>query len=96
MELAGSFAFSRSELAVSSFSTVERGAERTAAIWAEELQLPVEVTRLAFKTLKPSYFETGAPKTENLKGSLEEVMESGAIKEPLDFSKIVDSRFLPR
>ena len=70
--------------------------ERTATIWAEELQLPVEVVRLAFKDIKPTYWETGAPKESNMKGALQEVMETGAIKEPIDFKKLIDTSFLPK
>jgi NitT/TauT family transport system substrate-binding protein len=69
--------------------------EKTASIWADELQIPVEATRLALKDLPSGYYETGAPKMENLKGSQQEVLDSGAIKTPLDLSKILDLRFLP-
>lgn len=68
--------------------------EKTASIWAEELKLPAEATRLAYKDIPRGFFETGAPKTENLKGSMEEAMGAG-LKEPLDLNKIVDLRFLP-
>lgn len=69
--------------------------ERTAAIWAEELQLPVEATRMAYKDLKAGYYETRAPKMENLKGTMQEIIDSGAIKSPLDLNKALDMRFLP-
>jgi len=69
--------------------------ERTAAIWAEELSLPVEVTRLAYKNLKSGYLETGAPKIKNLKATMQEILDSGAIKSPLDLNKTLDTRFLP-
>ena len=69
--------------------------ERTAAIWAEELSLPIEVTRLAYKDLKSGYLETGAPKIKNLKATMQEILDSGAIKSPLDLNKTLDTRFLP-
>lgn len=75
---------------------IGENAERTAAIWAEELKLPIEVTRLALKDMKASYFETGAPKEANMKGALQEVMESGAIKQRPDLKKLIDSSFLPK
>jgi NitT/TauT family transport system substrate-binding protein len=69
--------------------------EKTASIWAEELSIPIEASRLALKDLPSGYYETGAPKMENLKGAQQEVLDSGAIKTPLDLSKILDLRFLP-
>ncbi len=74
---------------------IRENPERTATIWAEELNIPVEATRLAYKDLKPGYYETEAPKETNMKGALQEVMESGAVKEPVDFKKLIDPRFLP-
>ncbi len=70
--------------------------ERTIAIWAEELEIPVEAVRLAYKDLNIAYYETDVPKEANMKGALQEVMESGAIKEPVDFKKLIDPRFLPK
>ena len=75
---------------------IKENPERTIAIWAEELKLPVEAVRLAYKDLNPDFFEIGAPKMENLKGALQEALDTGAIKEPLDLTKIQDLRFLPR
>ncbi len=69
--------------------------EKTTSIWAEELKIPVETVRFAFKNLPKGYFEVGAPKMENLKGSMQEVIDSGAIKAPLDLNKMLDLRFLP-
>jgi len=74
---------------------IKENPEGTIAIWAEELGIPVEAIRLAYKDLKFEYFEVGAPKESNMKGALQEVMESGAIKEPVDFKKLIDPRFLP-
>ncbi len=71
-------------------------AERTAAIWAEELQLPIEVTRLALKNVKTSHYETVRPSDANMKGALQEVMDSGAIKQPPDLKKLIDPSFLPK
>lgn len=68
--------------------------EKTASIWAEELKLPLEATQLAYKDIPRTFFETGAPKSDNLKGSMEEALGAG-LKEPLDLNKIVDLRFLP-
>lgn len=70
--------------------------DKTIAIWAEELRIPVEAARLAYRDLPKGYYETGAPKMENLKGALKEAMEAGAMKEPLDLAKVQDLRFLPR
>ena len=75
---------------------IKENPERTIAIWAEELKLPVEAVRLAYKDLNPDGFETGAPKLENLKGALQEALDAGAIKEPPDLTKVQDLRFLPR
>lgn len=69
--------------------------EETIAIWARELQLPLEAIRLAYRDLPRGYYETGAPKEENLKGALQEVMDAGAIKQPLDLKKLMDLSFLP-
>jgi len=69
--------------------------EKTISIWAEELKLPEEVIWLAYRDIPGSFFETGAPKTENLMGSMQEAIGSGAMKEPLDLKKILDLRFLP-
>jgi len=55
----------------------------------------VEAVRLAYKDLDVNMFETGAPKMENLRASMEEALEVGAIKEPLNLNKILDLRFLP-
>lgn len=75
---------------------IHENSERTISIWAEELKIPVEAARLAYKDLPKGYFETGAPKEGDLKGALKEVMDSGAVKDPLDFGKILDLRFLPQ
>ena len=69
--------------------------EKTVSIWADELQLPIETTRLAYKDLPRTFFEIGAPKTKNLMGSMREALGTGAMKEPLDLNKILDLRFLP-
>ena len=69
--------------------------EKTISIWAEELKLPVEVIQLAYKDIPRDFFETGAPKTENLMGSMDEAIGAGAMKEPLDLKKVLDLRFLP-
>lgn len=74
----------------------KNNADRVIQIWAEELKLPVEAVRLAYNDFNPEWFETGAPKPENLKGSMEEALSVGAIKEPLDLAKIQDLRFLPK
>ncbi len=76
--------------------SIQRNPGRTIAIWAEELGIPVEAVQLAYKDLKFEYYETGAPKEANMKGALREVMESGAVKEPVDFNKLIDTSFLPR
>ncbi len=60
------------------------------------MKIPVEAARLAYHELPKGYFETGAPKMENLKATLQEVIDSGAVKVPLDLSKIQDLSFLPR
>jgi len=70
--------------------------EKTASIWAEELKIPLEAARLAYRDLPKGYYEAGAPKMKNLKGALQEAMDAGAIKEPLDLAKVLDLRFLPR
>ena len=76
-------------------SFIGRNPGRTIAIWAEELKLPVEAVSLAHKDLKVEYYEVGAPREANMRGTLKEVMESGAVKEPVDFNKLIDTRFLP-
>jgi NitT/TauT family transport system substrate-binding protein len=75
---------------------IKENPERTIAIWAQELELPVEAIRLAYKDLNPDVFETGAPRMENLRGALQEALDVGAIKQPLDLAKTLDLRFLPR
>ena len=70
--------------------------EKTIAIWAEELKLPVDAVRLAYRDLPRTVYETGAPKPENLQGTLNEVMDIGALKQPVDLQKIVDTTLLPR
>jgi len=76
---------------------IKENAERTIQIWAEELQLPVEAVRLAYRDLNKDVFEPAtAPKPENLQGAMEEGLAVGAIKTPLDLNKIVDLRFLPK
>lgn len=63
---------------------------------AAKLKLPVEATRLAYKDLNPDLYETGAPNMENLKATMREILDNGAIKEPMDPAKVLDLRFLPR
>ena len=75
---------------------IESEPEKTAAIWAEELKIPVEAARLAYRDLPKGYYRTGAPKRKNLEGALREAMEAGAVKQPLDLRKVEDLRFLPR
>ena len=69
--------------------------QRTAAMWAEELNLPVEVTRLAYQSLPKTAFVVAAPRTEDLQGSMREAIGAGGMKEPLDLKKVTDFRFLP-
>jgi len=87
--------FLRARLKAVNFIKDKNNADRTIQIWAEELKLPVEAVRLAYKDLDVNMFETGAPKMENLRASMEEALEVGAIKEPLNLNKILDLRFLP-
>ena len=75
---------------------IKENPERTIAIWAEELELPIEAVRLAYKDLNPDAFEVGAPRMENLRGALQEALDVGAIKQPVDLARILDLRFLPR
>ncbi len=76
---------------------IKENAERTIQIWAEELGLPVEAVRLAYRDLNKDVFEPAtAPKPENLQGAMEEALAVGAIKQPLDLAKVVDLRFLPK
>ena len=75
---------------------IKENPDRTANIWADELKLPVDVVKLAYKDLNPDVYETGAPKPENLKAAMQEALDIGAIKEPLDLAKVQDLRFLPR
>jgi len=88
--------FLKARLKAVRFIKDKNNADRVIQIWAEELQLPVEAVRLAYKDLDLNMFETGAPKMENLRASMEEALEVGAIKQPLDLNKIVDLRFLPQ
>ncbi len=69
--------------------------EQTASIWAEELKLPVEVTRLAHRDLPRTTFVVGPPRTEDLQGSMHEAIGTGAMTAPLDLNKVLDLRFLP-
>jgi len=68
---------------------------KTISIWGEELSLPEDVIQLAYKDLPRNFFEIGAPKKENLMGSMHEAISIGAMKEPLDLNKVQDLRFLP-
>jgi len=70
--------------------------EKAVSIWAEEVKLPLEVLRLALKDTPRNYWDTGAPKPENLRAAIQEVLDIGAIKQPLDPAKAVDLRFVPR
>jgi NitT/TauT family transport system substrate-binding protein len=87
--------FLKARLKAVKFIKDKNNADRVIQIWAEELKLPVEAVRLAYKDLDVNMFETGAPKMENLRASMEEALEVGAIKAPLDLAKILDLRFLP-
>ncbi len=70
--------------------------EKTMAIWAEELKLPLETIRLAYRDLPRSAYETGAPKPENLQATAREVVDIGAVKEAPDLKKVLDLAYLPR
>lgn len=70
--------------------------EKTQAIWAEELKLPLDVIRLAYRDLPKTIYEVGAPKAEALQGSMREAIGAGAMKEPLDLKRVTDFRFLPQ
>jgi 1,2-phenylacetyl-CoA epoxidase catalytic subunit len=48
-------------------------------------------TRVDLSKQGLAYYETDVPKEANMKGALREVMESGAIKEPVDFKKLIES-----
>ena len=69
--------------------------EKTVSIWADELKLPIEATRLAHKDLPRTTYPVGAPRMEDLQGSMQEAIGTGAMKEPLDLKKVLDLRFLP-
>jgi NitT/TauT family transport system substrate-binding protein len=70
--------------------------EKAIAIWAEEVKLSPDVLRLALKDTPRNYWDTGAPKPENLRAAIQEVLDLGAIKELLDPAKVVDLRFVPK
>ncbi len=70
--------------------------EKTMAIWAEELNLPLDAVRLAYRDLPRTTYETGAPKPENLQAVIREIMDIGAVKEPPDLKKLLDLSYLPR
>jgi ABC-type nitrate/sulfonate/bicarbonate transport system substrate-binding protein len=70
--------------------------EKAIAIWVEEMKLPPDVLRLALKDTPRDYWDTGAPKPENLLAAVQEALEIGAIKQPLDPAKVQDLRFLPK
>jgi NitT/TauT family transport system substrate-binding protein len=69
--------------------------DKTMAVWSEELKLPIEIIRLAYKDLPKGVYEVGAPKTESLMGSMREAIGAGGMKEPLDLKKVTDFRFIP-
>ena len=70
--------------------------EKAIAIWTEEVKLPVDVLRLALKDTPRNYWDVGAPKPENLQAAIQEALDIGAIKEPLDLAKVQDLRFVPK
>jgi NitT/TauT family transport system substrate-binding protein len=74
---------------------IQENPEKTISIWTEELKLPVEILRLAYKDLPKGVYDVGAPKTESLQGAMREAIGAGGMKEPLDLKKVTDFRFLP-
>ena len=70
--------------------------ERAIAIWVEETKMPAEALRLALKDTPRTYWDTGAPKPENLRALIQETLDIGAIKEPVDPAKAQDLRFVPK
>lgn len=68
---------------------------RTISLWADELRLPVDAVRLAYRQLPKTAFEVSLPKIEDLQGTMQEVIQSGALKEPFDIIQVLDLRFLP-
>jgi NitT/TauT family transport system substrate-binding protein len=70
--------------------------DKTIALWADELGLPAEAVRLAYRELPRGAYEVGAPKPENLEATLAEVQGTGAIKQPPDLQAILDLTYLPR
>ena len=70
--------------------------DKTIALWADELGLPVAAVRLAYRDLPRGAYEAGAPKPENLAATLAEVQSTGAIKQPPDLLTILDLTYLPR
>ena len=74
---------------------ISENPEKTMSIWAEELKLPIEIIRLAYKDLPKGVYEVGVPKAESLMGSMREAIGAGGMKEPLDLKKATDFRFLP-
>jgi NitT/TauT family transport system substrate-binding protein len=70
--------------------------DKTIALWADELGLPAEAVRLAYRELPRGAYEVGAPKPENLEATLAEVQGTGAIKQPPDLQAILDLTHLPR
>lgn len=77
-----------------SIDFIWKNRDKTLEIWSKELGLPQEVLMLAYKDIPQGYWEIGAPKRENLMGSMNEILKVQAIKEPLDLSKILDPRFM--
>lgn len=74
---------------------IQENPERTIAIWTEELKLPVDIIRLAYKDLPKGVYDVAAPKTESLEGAMREAIGAGGMKEPLDLKRVTDFRFLP-
>ena len=70
--------------------------DRAVAIWVEETKLPAEALRLALRDTPRTYWDTGAPKPENLRALIQETLDIGAVKEPVDPAKAQDLRFIPK
>jgi NitT/TauT family transport system substrate-binding protein len=81
---------------VKAVNFIYSNADKAIAIWADELKIPVDVARFAYNDLPKNYFETGAPKMENLKASMKEALDADALKAPIDLNKVLDLSLLPR
>lgn len=69
--------------------------EEAAKIGAAATKMSQKMVLQTIQNMPKGFFGIGAPEASNFKGSMDEALGTGALKQPLDYDKMVVKKYLP-